>query len=68
MHFFPLLIRLTIKFSVTKEVNSLKLMVDTYSKNPGFGDASKLTGELNTTTEKLNQLHGEEQQLQQVQK
>jgi len=50
---------------VTKEVNSLKLMVDTYSKNPGFGDASKLTGELNTTNEKLNQLHGEEQQLQQ---
>merc|ERR1719342_1116582 len=50
---------------VTKEANSLKLMVDTYSKNPGFGDASKLTGELNTTNEKLNQLHGEEQQLQQ---
>lgn len=50
---------------VTKEVNSLKLMVDTYSKNPGFGDASKLTGELNTTNEKLNQLHGEEQHLQQ---
>ena len=43
-------------------------MVDTYSKNPGFGDASKLTGELNTTNEKLNQLYGEEQQLQQEQK
>ena len=40
-------------------------MIDTYTKNPSFGDASKFSGEYSATTQKLQSIESEIQQLQQ---
>ena len=60
-----LLLNVIIFLAVQKEANALKLMIDTYTKNPSFGDASKFSGELSTTTQKLQAVESEILQLQQ---
>ena len=44
-------------------MKALTIMVETYKKNPNFGDVKKFQGELDTTNSKLQKLEAEAQQL-----
>ena len=42
-----------------KEVRALEVMIDTYNKNPSYGDVKKFQNEMNTAKTKLRQLETE---------